>query len=78
MSLVSLLIEVLTCDTPAKSYVMAIKGHNGYNACPKYKIEGDIVNGVVCYNETTFIRRSDVDFRRKVQKRNSIRRNPWF
>jgi len=35
---------MLICDTPAKSYVLAIKGHSGYFSCTKCDIEGDMAN----------------------------------
>lgn len=30
----------LICDAPAKSLVLKVKGHTGYNCCPKCKYKG--------------------------------------
>ncbi|XP_051165496.1 uncharacterized protein LOC127291123 [Leptopilina boulardi] len=33
-------IEFLSCDTPAKAFVLYLKGHTGYDSCTKCDIEG--------------------------------------
>ncbi|KAJ8948268.1 hypothetical protein NQ314_008448 [Rhamnusium bicolor] len=33
-------IKMLTCDVPAKSYMLCIKGHTAYYSCTKCKQEG--------------------------------------
>lgn len=35
---VSLSIEFLNCDTPAKAFVLYLKGHAGYDSCTKRDI----------------------------------------
>ncbi|XP_025408468.1 uncharacterized protein LOC112682162 [Sipha flava] len=34
-------IDVICCDMPARSFVLKIKSHTGYNSCPRCEIEGD-------------------------------------
>ncbi|KAM7313403.1 hypothetical protein ISCGN_003268 [Ixodes scapularis] len=40
-------LSALICDAPAKSYVLGIKGHNGYFSCTKCQTEDDKKFGVV-------------------------------
>lgn len=61
-------IEMIICDSPAKAYVMSIKGHNGYNACSKCWIEGEYFHNVMCYGQTNFRKRTDAEFRNKMQQ----------
>lgn len=63
---------MLICDFPAKSYVMAIKGHSGYFSCTKCCTEGFIVNGVVCFGDTKYVKRNDRDFRDKRQEEHHV------
>jgi len=66
-------LSMLICDTPAKSYVLAIKGHSGYFSCTKCDIEGDMVNKVLCFVDTKNLhKRSDHSFRNKVQSEHHI------
>lgn len=61
-------LTMLICDTPAKSYILAIKGHSGYFSCTKCDIEGDMANRVMCFVDTENLhKRSDYSFRNKVQ-----------
>jgi len=34
-------LDALICDTPAKSFVLCVKGHSGYSSCTKCQIEGE-------------------------------------
>ncbi|KAF0708355.1 Uncharacterized protein FWK35_00032997 [Aphis craccivora] len=47
-------LAALICDVPAKSFVLHIKSHNGYNSCSKCIITGTYIrtNGIhgrVCF-----------------------------
>lgn len=66
-------IESLSCDTPAKAFVLYLKGHTGYESCSKCNIKGKYVRtkarknaprrGVVCFPGTgPFTLRKDEDF----------------
>lgn len=71
---VKISINCLTCDTPAKAFVLYLKGHSGYDSCTKCDITGIYYRsrarknapprGVVCFPGTgPFNLRTDEDFR---------------
>lgn len=37
-------MKSLVCDTPAKSFLLNVKGHTGYNSCTKCKVRGEHKN----------------------------------
>ncbi|XP_029176975.1 uncharacterized protein LOC114945068 [Nylanderia fulva] len=59
-------IEALVCDTPAKAFVLCVKGHAGYSSCTKCTTEGDYIKGRLCFPETNAPLRSDSDFIQKI------------
>lgn len=65
-------ITSLICDLPAKSFVLCIKGHNGYFSCSKCTLEGDFENNVMCFPETNFEKRTDQSFRDRCQPEHHI------
>lgn len=66
-------IEMLICDAPAKSFILNIKGHNGYYSCTKCTLEGDFEN-ILYFSETNFNKRTNHSFRAKLQPEHHIRR----
>ncbi|XP_039307974.1 uncharacterized protein LOC120358295 [Solenopsis invicta] len=60
---VEIKIHGLICDAPAKSFILNIKNHNGYNSCTKCTIQGKYINGRVCFPTENFALRTDEDFR---------------
>lgn len=60
-------IEMLLCDVAAKSFVLQIKGHSGYFSCSKCMVEGDVIDGYVCYVDRNFNLRTDDSFRQRSQ-----------
>lgn len=64
-------ISSLICDTPAKSYILKIKGHSGYFSCTKCTLEGDFGNNLH-FTEITFEKRTDQSFRLKTQPEHHI------
>lgn len=46
---VAVRLEALVCDAPAKSFVLNVKGHGGYNSCSKCTISGEYVNNRICF-----------------------------
>lgn len=50
-------ISGLVCDAPAKSLVLNVKGHTGYDCCPKCKYKGQAIRPK---KQITIKRRSDV------------------
>jgi len=68
---ISVNLAALICDAPAKSFVLHIKSHNGYNSCSKCITTGTYIrtNGIrgrVCFpspnEENEFILRCDMLF----------------
>ncbi|KYN16150.1 hypothetical protein ALC57_11605, partial [Trachymyrmex cornetzi] len=58
-------IEALICDTPAKSFVLCVKGHSGYSSCTKCTTEGEYIENRMCFPEIYASLRSDNDFIQK-------------
>lgn len=66
-------IEILICDTLAKSLVLSIKSHSGYFSCAKCKQEGEMINNVLCFVETeNLVKRTNDSFRNKLHPEHHI------
>lgn len=61
-------IDSIICDTPAKSFILQIKGHTGYSSCTKCITEGDFRCNKVCFPEINASLRTDLDFRLKTDE----------
>lgn len=59
-------IKALICDTPAKAFVLCVKGHTGYSSCTKCTTEGEYIGSRLCFPEIDAPLRSDDDFIQKV------------
>ncbi|XP_067216038.1 uncharacterized protein [Linepithema humile] len=55
-------IGALICDTPAKAFVLCVKGHSGYSSCTKCTIEGEYIANRICFPQIDAPLRSDEDF----------------
>lgn len=55
-------ISKIVCDAPAKSFVLAVKGHNGYSGCTKCTEEGTFINGRMTYPHLNSPLRTDKQF----------------
>jgi len=42
-------ISIICCDTPAKSFILKIKGHSGFSSYTRCCIEGEYINSRVCF-----------------------------
>lgn len=60
-------LEALICDTPAKAFVLCVKGHAGYSSC-KCQIEGEYVGRRVCFPQINAPPRTDDDSIRKIDE----------
>ncbi|CAN7943221.1 unnamed protein product [Ixodes pacificus] len=67
-------LSALICDAPAKSYVLGIKGHNGYFSCTKCQTEGDFLNGRMCFPQLDATLRTDGSFRSHAQEEHHLQR----
>lgn len=65
-------IEAIVCDAPAKSYVLAVKGHSGYFSCTKCTTEGDYIDDRVCFPELDALERTDDGFRSRKQEEHHV------
>jgi len=65
-------VSMLICDTPAKSLVLATKGHSGYYSCPKCAIAGDMYHQVMYFIETDCTKRTDISFRNQEQPEHHV------
>jgi len=47
-------VDVIYCDSPAKSFVLNVKGHTGYFSCTRCKVQGKFLENRTCfpYNES--------------------------
>lgn len=45
-------IEVICCDAPAKSYVLGVKGHAGFHSCTRCTHEGEYLKHRICFPYT--------------------------
>jgi hypothetical protein len=61
----NLIIECFVCDVPAKSFIKAIKGHNGYHGCDKCCVVGKNINRRMSYFDINSRTRTDAQFRAK-------------
>lgn len=50
--LIKIEIKAIICDAPAKSFILCVKGHTGYDSCTKCLIEGENIEGRVCFPYT--------------------------
>uniref|UniRef100_A0A1S4M4D0 Transposase domain-containing protein n=2 Tax=Ixodes scapularis TaxID=6945 RepID=A0A1S4M4D0_IXOSC len=67
-------LSALICDAPAKSYVLGIKGHNGYFSCTKCQTGGDFLNGRMCFPQLDATLRTDGSFRSHAQEEHHLQR----
>lgn len=59
-------IHGIICDAPAKSYILKVKNHTGYDSCTKCLVHGDYINDTICFSAEidALVLRNDIDFNR--------------
>lgn len=55
-------IEIICCDAPAKSYILKTKGHSGFYSCTRCNVEGIYLDNRVCFPDKEFIKKTHLDF----------------
>lgn len=57
-------IKLISCDAPAKSFVLRVKGHSGFFSCTRCVQEGEYMNSRVCfpYNKNGSMKRLHQDY----------------
>lgn len=58
----SLKLEAMVCDAPARAFLKCVKSHTGYSACEKCTQEGEYLNNHVVFPITDAPLRRDEDF----------------
>ncbi|CAI6352292.1 unnamed protein product [Macrosiphum euphorbiae] len=56
------LVNCISCDAPAKSFVTKTKGHSGFYSCPRCDIEGIYYENRVCFPGIKGNSRTHIDF----------------
>ncbi|CAG7823340.1 unnamed protein product, partial [Allacma fusca] len=69
-------IDCFVCDAPARSYILSIKGHNGYKSCSKCCITGEYKDNRVVFLQTGCRRRTDESFRSHEDNEHHIGKSP--
>lgn len=60
---ISISLDKIICDAPAKSFILGIKSHNAYHGCTKCIAEGDFIKNRMTYVTTNCTLRTDERFR---------------
>lgn len=60
-------MSAFACDTPARSFILNIKGHTGYFGCPKCIQQGDY-EGRVVFLERNAPLRTNESFRNRIHE----------
>lgn len=73
----SILIHFIICDSlsPAKSFIILIKGHAGYFSCPKCTIAGKYIANRMCFPNYDCEKRTDDSFCNQTQKEHHVGRS---
>lgn len=61
-------IKAFVADTPARSYLKCVKGHNGYYSCEKCEIKGKQFLNRMTFTDLTAPKRTDASFANQTQK----------
>jgi len=55
-------VEAFSCDAPAKSYILKIKGHTGFSSCTRCKTVGVFLERRVCFPDVINVKRTHDEF----------------
>ncbi len=69
-------IKGFICDAPARSFVCAIKNHNGYYGCGKCEVKGAYVQNRVVFLKTYINLRTNQSFRAESQAQHHLGKTP--
>jgi len=70
--IISIKLNAIICDAPAKSFVCGIKSHNAYFSCTKCIQEGDFINNRIVFLELDSTLRTDYSFKIRQHKEHHI------
>jgi len=60
------IISTISADSPAKAFLLNIKGHSGYGSCTKCTTHGEYKENRVCFPLKSGIKRLDSDYETKL------------
>lgn len=60
------IIKEFSLDAPVKSFILGIKGQDGYLSCTKWEVEGDNLERRIYFLDENARLRSDEDFSNRV------------
>lgn len=60
---ISIKCRSFCCDTPARSYIRAVLGHNSYQGCDRCYVQGVFINKRMVFLDSNAQLRTDLDFR---------------
>jgi len=61
-TLISIQMKGIIADAPARAFIKQCKGHSGYFGCEKCVVEGDYLQGSVCFPDETAEERTNESF----------------
>lgn len=64
---ISVSIHSLIADAPAKSFIIATKGHTGYFSCVKCTTQGEYIHGRMCFPDINCRKRTNESFLKQIQ-----------
>lgn len=67
-NLVKPYIKCFICDTPARSFLKATKGHGGYSACERCVVHGKRTNNRTVYTKNDAVERNNENFRAQIDR----------
>ncbi|PAA50619.1 hypothetical protein BOX15_Mlig007414g1 [Macrostomum lignano] len=71
-------LSMITCDSPARSFVKGTKACWGYFGCDKCTVEGDFCNGRVTFSDLSAALRTDFGFRGDVYPNHVLLPSPFL
>ncbi|KAG0444568.1 hypothetical protein HPB47_013649 [Ixodes persulcatus] len=71
-------LTAMICDAPARSYVKAIIGHNGYHACERCSQKGQRIDGRQTFPDLYAPERTNASFRRYDDERHHTGVSPFM
>lgn len=73
----SVKISCIIADAPARSFLKAIKGHNGHHACERCIDEGDYSNFRMLYSDQSKLLRTDISFLKQEDSDHHVGLSPF-
>ncbi|KAL4134725.1 hypothetical protein QTP88_006447 [Uroleucon formosanum] len=66
------ILDTIVCDSPAKSFVLKIKGHVRFFSCTKCETEGQYMRNRLCFPKINALKRTHESFKNKLQEQHHL------